>query len=465
MFNLSRPMTPELEDFYFQPDDRELVDGCVTALTRDGLNVAILAAHSAALEHYGSLLIARLRKFTPTSKIEVYFPTSADDLLARFNQTLANQSLAQAMQSRKNILATQFWVLNNAAAVPEHELQLLASLVHNFPGANIRLILFLDTSRQANPSLSAFGKNITRWEIALPHASQTAQLIAQTKDQAKQKAVRAFLNRLNSSEPEPLKAPVLKKKFNNPFAHFFASLFAPRERSMAQTKSKSKSRALGLQWRKAGAWAAAALALLAACTVFLYWLNPSAFPSFNTDTAALAAKDAKAASSAAQGKTTDGKKITKAAEVKADETGKADAVKAESGKNETGKAAPVSGSADTVDELPNEAAAGQAWAKKLPADSYVVQHLALPVFKNVVAWQQANPKLAEAHIVATFKPGEKLAQFVLVSGPFKTRSEAVALIQQAQTPRLSFATPASTLTERLTPRDSKNTANPKEARR
>ena len=97
MFNLSRPMAPELEDFYFQSDDRELVDGCVTALTRDGLNVAILSSHAAALEHYGNLLIGRLRKFTPTSKVEVYFPTSSDDLLARFNQALANQSLAQAM--------------------------------------------------------------------------------------------------------------------------------------------------------------------------------------------------------------------------------------------------------------------------------------------------------------------------------------------------------------------------------
>ena len=101
MFNLSRPMAPELDDFYFQPDDRELVDGCVTALTRDGLNVAILSSHAAALEHYGNLLISRLRKFTPTSKVEVYFPTSSDDLLARFNQALANQSLAQAMQGRK----------------------------------------------------------------------------------------------------------------------------------------------------------------------------------------------------------------------------------------------------------------------------------------------------------------------------------------------------------------------------
>ena len=433
MFNLSRPLAPELEDFYFQPDDRELVDGCVTALTRDGLNVAILSTHSAALEHYGSLLIARLRKFTPTSKIEVYFPTSSDDLLARFNQTLKSQSLAQAMQGRKNILATQFWVLNNAAAVPEHELQLLASLVHNFPGANIRLILFLDTSRQAHPSLAAFGKNITRWEIALPHAAQTAQLIAQAKGQAQQKAVRAFLNRLNSSEEQPLQIALVKKRFTNPFVR--------RKPSMAETVPRTGS----VKWLKAAQWGAAVFALLAACTVFMYWLTPSSF-QFLSAAPSAETQDAKAASNSAQGKTTDNKKVAKATEVKT---------------AETSKAAPVTSAADPLDELPSEAAAGQAWAKKLPPDSYVVQHLALPVFKNVIAWQQANPKLLEAHIVAIYKPGEKLAQFALVSGPFKSRSAAIEFTQQPQIPRLALATPSPLLTERLSPRDSK----PKEARR
>ncbi len=450
MFNLSRPLSPELEDFYFQSGDRELVDGCVTALTRDGLNVAILAPHAAALEHYGSLLIARLRKFTPTSKIEVYFPTSSDDLLARFNQALATQSLAQAMQGRKNILATQFWVLNNASAVPEHELQLLASLVHNFPGANIRLILFLDTSRQANPSLAAFGKNITRWEIALPHAAQTAQLIAQAKGQGQQKAVRAFLNRLNSSEPLAMQAPLVKKKFPNPFVR--------RKPSMAETAPRPGA----MNLLRAAQWGAAILALLVACTGFIYWLTPSAFQFLGSKTAAQT-QDAKSPSNSVQGKTTDGKKVAKsseATEAKAAETTKVEALKAEAA-----KAAPVTIAADPVDELPSEAAAGQAWAKKLPSDSYVVQHLTSPVFKNVIAWQQANPKMLEAHIVATYKPGEKLAQFTLVTGPFKSRSAAIEFTQQAQTPRLSFATPSPLLTEMLSPREAKTTVKPKEARR
>ena len=445
MFNLSRPLAPELEDFYFQPDDRELVDGCVTALTRDGLNVAILATHAAALEHYGNLLVARLRKFTPTSKVEVYFPTSSDDLLGRFNQALANQSLAQAMQGRKNILATQFWVLNNAAAIPEHELQLLASLVHNFPGANIRLILFFDTSRQANPSLVAFGKTITRWEIALPNAAQQEALIEQAQNSAQHKAIRAFLNRLSSSQIQPAKEPLVTPKFTNPFAK--------RKRSMAQ---KTKPAPTGAGWR-ALKWVGAAIALLVASTGFLYWLNPGAFQFLNPSTSS-ASDSAKGAApgNAVQGKTTDSKKVTKTTEAPT-----TPAAKPESGKPDS----PTRAAADLVDELPNEAAAGQAWAKKLPPDSYVGQHQALPVFKSVLAWQQANPKLAEAHIVATYKPGDKLAQFALISGPFKSRSAAVEFTQQPQTPRLAFAMPSALLAERLNPSEAKPPVKPKEARR
>lgn len=445
MFNLSRPLAPELEDFYFQPDDRELIDGCVTALTRDGLNVAILASHAVALEHYGNLLVSRLRKFTPTSKVEVYFPTSSDDLLGRFNQALANQSLAQAMQGRKNILATQFWVLNNAAAIPDHELQLLASLVQNFPGANIRLILFLDTSRQANPSLAAFGKNITRWEIALPNAAQQDALIEQAKNSAQHKAIRAFLNRLSTSQVQPPKEPLVAPKFSNPFKK--------RQRSMAQ-KTKTATSGAGLRALK---WAGAALALLAASTGFLYVINPSAFQFLHPSASSTPVSTATpAASNAAQGKTTDSKKVTKTPEAATPPAAKTDTGKPDS---------PTRAAADLVDELPNEAAAGQAWAKKLPPDSYVVQHQALPVFKSVLAWQQANPKLAEAHIVATYKPGDKLAQFALISGPFKSRSAAVEFTQQPQTPRLAFAMPSALLAERLNPSEAKPPLKPKEARR
>jgi hypothetical protein len=293
--------------------------------------------------------------------------------------------------------------------------------------------------------LAAFGKNITRWEIDLPSAAQQAQLIAQTKGQAQQKAVRAFLNRLNASEEQILKAPLVKKKFTH--------LFAKRNRSMAQRPTTAVASKITLALK----WLAAALALMAVSTGFLYWLNPSAFPFLKLPTSETKeSPTAQMASNSAQGKTTDGKKTSKANEAKTADVVKADTAKA---KNTT------RAGTDLVDELPTEAAAGQAWAKTLPKDSYLVQHMALPVFKNVAAWQRANPKLTEAHIVATYKPGDKLAQFALVSGPFKSRSAAVEFTQQAQTPRLAFALSSTRLAERLMPSEAPPAVKPKEPRR
>ncbi len=440
MYDLSRPVPAELADFFFDPDDRMQLDGCITALTRDGLSVAVTATHAAALEHYGALLIAKLRKLTPTSKVEVYFPASPDDLLARFNQALANQSLAQAMQGRKNILATQFWVLNNAAALPEHELQLLANLVQNFPGANIRLILFLDTSRKQNNALESFGKNILRWEIALPDEERKELLLSQAKGSAQLKAIRTFLNRLSSSDTQrPLQAPV-KKRFSNPF----------KSKSMAKPSR-------GGAWLK---WTAGIVGLLAMSVGMVAWLYPQSFQWGVAKNEPVEQVIPEKKSTTAKGKTIEPLKASKDAEAKLE--GAKEPVK-DSAKEPAKEAA--NAAADLLDELPNEAAAGQAWVKQLPKGTYLVRHWGLPVFKNVQSYQQANPKLADAHIVATYKPGEKLAQFVLVTGPYKTRAEAMEMTRQAQTPRLSYPVMTEALTERLTPRPITAADKPKEARR
>jgi hypothetical protein len=436
MRDLSSSVPAELSDFFFDPDDRLQMDSCITALTRDGLNVAVMSSHGSALEHYGSLLIARLRKFTPTSKIEVYFPASPDDLLARFNRALANQSLAQAMQGRKNILATQFWVLNHAASLPEHELQLLASLVQNFPGANIRLILFLDTSRKLNQALDSFGKNVLRWDIALPDAEQQENLLAQAKGSAQKKAVRAFLNRLSAPVPPSIIQTSGKKSFfRNPFG---------------QPQRSSPSRPRKWAWLK---WTTLTGGLLVFSAGMVAWLYPASFhlwDPFSESPVVQEAPQKKNTAEAAKGKTTEPVKPAKPTESKV-----------ESPKSEV----TASKLADPVDELPNEAAAGQAWVKQLPAGTYLVRHMGLPVFKNVLNWQQANAPLKDGHIVATYKPGDKLAQFVLVTGPYKTRDEAAKVTRLSQTPRFAYPITADSLAERLSPRTINTAEKPKEARR
>ena len=435
MRDLSRPVA-ELADFFFDPDDRLQMDGCITALTRDGLNVAVMCSHTAALEHYGSMLIARLRQFTPTSKVEVYFPSSPDDLLARFNKALANQSLAQAMQGRKNILATQFWVLNNAASLPEHELQLLASLVQNFPGSNIRLILFMDTARKQSQTLESFGKNILRWDISLPDSERKEHLLAQAKGAAQLKAIRTFLNSLSDPDSIPPPKSITAKTFLNPFGKSKQSMAHP----ISVTKSRKGT------WLS---WSVSIAGLLALSVGLMAWFNPDAFShlSRSAPPPTVAAPDKKETGSTAKGKALEKPKTTEA---------KVEMPKSETLSNK---------GADLVDELPNEAAAGEAWVKQLPPGSYVVRHIGLPVFKNVLNWQQANAPLKDGHIVATYKPGDKLAQFVLVTGPYKTRDEATKVTRQPQTPRFAYPITADSLAERLSPRTNNTAEKPKEARR
>ena len=434
MRDLPSSVPAELSDFFFDPEDRLQMDSCITGLTRDGLNLAVMSSHAAALEHYGALLIARLRKFTPTSKIEVYFPASPDDLLARFNQALANQSLAQAMQGRKNILATQFWVLNNAASLPEHELNLIASLVQNFPGANIRLILFLDTSRKQNQTLDSFGKNVLRWDIALPNAEQKEDLLAQAKGTAQLKAVRAFLNRLsNSTSPSNIQSPPKSSVFKNPFA-----------------KIKLNSAVKVPNWNRLK-WAASIAGLLVFSAGMVAWQHPESFRFLYPSAQPEVVQDVpenKSPNPTGKGKASDTTKTAKIPEKTA----------------EPKPEPPKSQAADLVDELPNEAAMGQAWLKQLPAGTYLVRHYGLPVFKNVLTWQQTYANLKNGHIVATYKPGEKLAQFVLVSGPYKSRAEAMDMTRQSKTPRFAYPITSDALAERLTPRLNTTAEKPKEAR-
>jgi hypothetical protein len=68
-----------------------------------------------------------------------------------------------------------------------------------------------------------------------------------------------------------------------------------------------------------------------------------------------------------------------------------------------------------------EALAEQAWINAMPAGSLVVQHAAMPTYQAAATWKKGIPALAEARIVAVYRPKQKLAYFVVLSGPYTTR--------------------------------------------
>lgn len=178
--------------FFFRAADRMRIEGCLNALTQDGMNLAVCCEQEALLDHYLDILLTRLGAQAPWLQQEVYFPTNTESLLARFNDILARQSVQDAVKSSKDERDARLWIVHDAQSLPEPELQLLARLIQNFPGANIRALLVMAGPSERHPQLSAFGRKILKWDIELPAPDQ-AQLAL---DAAGSDSERALIERL-----------------------------------------------------------------------------------------------------------------------------------------------------------------------------------------------------------------------------------------------------------------------------
>ena len=166
------PTVHTMNDFVFRSADRMRIAGCANAVAREGLSLALFCEHEALLDHYLNLMLAQLRQQAPEHSIEVYFPANTDSLLARFNEVLAQQSVQQATRAATAAEGAQIWIVHDAHTLPESEVQLLARLIQNFPGANIRAILLMSGAKRQNITLSSFGRKLLRWDIEAPNSEQ-----------------------------------------------------------------------------------------------------------------------------------------------------------------------------------------------------------------------------------------------------------------------------------------------------
>ena len=82
------PQTSRAEEFdsraplLFRAADMLRLEGVVAAVTQDGMSLALLSRHEAILDHYGKMLVERLRAVAPEIGIEIYFPASAEAFFA-----------------------------------------------------------------------------------------------------------------------------------------------------------------------------------------------------------------------------------------------------------------------------------------------------------------------------------------------------------------------------------------------
>jgi hypothetical protein len=326
----------------------------------------------------------------------------------------------------------------------DHEVKLLARLVQNFPGANIRIVLLLGTSVQSRKVFDSFDRRMLRWDIEAPTPEQAEVMLTQGREDGCEGAVKILLKKLEAPVPG---APVMADPagidplgFQSPLAHAPASTAvftfsggtdkgrAKVRSGKADKSSKSKlrdrrdvsARARPSVWR----WVLSILLLASLSVGITAWLHPTVFAIDRDDLAqrwaSLTAKYATAPATPAPAPAVVPAPVVEPAPVPEAPTPAAPAVTEEAAPPAPAPAQPIAG----IIEPAAEALEDQAWVNAMPPGSFVVQHAAMPSFQAAAAWKKGVPALAKARIVAVYRPREKLAYFVVISGPFTTRAQA-----------------------------------------
>jgi hypothetical protein len=464
------PLTYRAEEFdsraplLFRAADMLRLEGVVAAVTQDGMSLALLSRHEAILDHYGKILVERLRAVAPEIGIEIYFPASAEALLARFNAALGDYTVQQAMEANVPIAPPKIWIVHDAAALPDHEIQLLARLVQHFPGANIRVVMLLPQGSKKQKLLISFGRRILNWEIDPPTPEQADKMLAQAQVQGGEGAVRALLQKI----AVPLSAPA--QRTQDAQVQDEPPLFAPTpvvppepvtvpaptvaappavEAPAAPTKPKASR-----SWMPWFLGIGVLLLVSAAAVATLHreavvrWLGDAR----HTDPPPVAA--AAPASSPSPSPVVAAAPVTSLT-VTGGSSGAAVVASAAPATAPTPAAAtPLPERAAPSEEIviaPAQIRAGQSWVQQMPAGTFLVQHVIVPSFTEANQWMQTHSNLKRAHLVAFYLPNDSNTQYCVVSGPFESLAQAAAYVQNPNVPRGSQVRSARYMKEQFTP--------------
>ena len=189
-----------INDLYFRPFDKARLDRLIEAIVQEKLSAALVSESEGLLDHYGRILVQRLRERNGIN-VEVYYPNSTEALITRFNKILENISVDAATKTVNSNAPQRVLVAFDSHATGLREVQLMARLVRDFPGANTRIILLLDkrSSTQVEKKVEAFGNKIVRWDITTPTQREASVLLSESELTGMEPEVRQALENVGVS--------------------------------------------------------------------------------------------------------------------------------------------------------------------------------------------------------------------------------------------------------------------------
>ena len=166
------------EGIFLRTADRRRFEYVMRGVQQQSLSLALSSENDGVLDHYGRLVINKLRKMADL-QIEVFLPQNTEALLERFNQILSGLSLEDARNGENSPAPRRVLIAHDAKAISARDLQLLSRLVQDFPGANVSLVMLLDKTgiAQHEKSLDNFGQRMLRWPLEQPTRTEGEALL------------------------------------------------------------------------------------------------------------------------------------------------------------------------------------------------------------------------------------------------------------------------------------------------
>ncbi len=166
------------DGIFLRASDRRRFDYVMRAVRENSLSLALSSDNEGVLDHYGRMVLAKLRK-TEGLQIEVFLPQNTEQLLERFNQILSGISLEDARRTEDSPAPRRVLIAHDAKAISGRDLQLMARLVKDFPGANLSLVLLVDRAGMQlhERTLEGFGQRLLRWPVEAPTRTEGDALL------------------------------------------------------------------------------------------------------------------------------------------------------------------------------------------------------------------------------------------------------------------------------------------------
>ena len=500
------------EGIFLRTADRRRFDYVMQAVQQQSLSLSLSSSHDGILDHYGRIVINKLRKM-PDLQIEVFLPQNTEALLDRFNQILGGLSLEDARNGDNSPAPRRVLIAHDAKAISARDLQLLARLVQDFPGANVSLILLLDRTgiAQHEKSLDNFGQRLLRWPLEQPTRTEGESLLQVARSMGFEVEVKKVLAATGFAEvkiPQPVEEPGsyerqrsdTKTRKNLPAQKSqptsSASDDEPEELEPVSVFSETPQRpVLNPVLKTVLGWTLAFVLLLSVAVGMIVLLFPQRLAPMLANSPTLkqnlpawmmtvvAQVASKPATAQPEAKPESKQESATAADVKTSVP--APAADSSANKSETGAAKPPpfadvvrptdTGPSKPADKArPTETSASAAKAadasttkaaaedplaprsergvdqmiREVPAGGFFVQHVAVKSMAEAQELRAAYRELSGAKIAAVRSPN-KGVRYILISGPFANKKEARAFLRKDGIPSDSWLRPVKPLQREL----------------